>query len=76
MNGKQRDPRELRQAGWEALVNALGLVDAMRFINEYDPGRGDYTAERSAIIGNPSLDEVAEDLRRWRERGDAERDAG
>ncbi len=32
----------LRDAGWEALVNNLGLVNATRFIMQSETGYGDY----------------------------------
>lgn len=63
MNSEQRDPAELRRAGWQALVNELGLADAMRFTSEYDPGRGNYTKDRHAIIGDPTIGELVADTR-------------
>ena len=36
----------LRDAGWEALVNNLGLVNATRFIMQSETGYGDYTKIR------------------------------
>ena len=44
---------ELRRAGIEALVKALGPVGMARFLQQFDPGRGDYTAERDRILGMP-----------------------
>ncbi len=35
-----------RQAGIGALVRALGLVGMIRFLQRFETGRGDYTAER------------------------------
>jgi hypothetical protein len=34
---------ELQRKGFKALVDALDIVDAMRFIHQYDSGSGDYT---------------------------------
>ena len=44
------DPVELRKKGFEALVDALGWVNAVRFIRQYEKGEGDYTAEREQIL--------------------------
>lgn len=44
------DPVELRARGFEALVNSLGWVNAVRFIQQYEPSRLDYTAERQRIL--------------------------
>jgi len=38
--------REVIQKGYQALVDALGPVDAIRFIQHFTPGKGDYTLER------------------------------
>ena len=46
------DPVELRQRGFESLVAALGWVNAVRFIQQYEVGRGDYTREREQILPN------------------------
>ena len=40
------DPVELRTRGFEALVQSLGWVNAVRFIQEYEPSRHNYTLER------------------------------
>jgi len=44
------DPVELRERGFKALVDALGWVNAVRFIQQYEVGRGDYTHERDAFL--------------------------
>jgi len=33
----------LRDAGWNALVKSIGLINATRFILQYESGYGDYT---------------------------------
>ncbi len=44
------DPREPRETGFRALTGAIGWVNAVRFLRQYDPGSGDYTEERRAIL--------------------------
>lgn len=44
------DPVELRRRGFEALVQGLGWVNAVRFIRQYEVGEGDYTRERDAFL--------------------------
>ena len=53
---------ELRRAGIEALVKALGPVGMARFLLQFDPGRGDYTAERDRIPGSPTVDELMDEI--------------
>ena len=57
---------ELRRAGIDALAKALGPVGMARFLQQFDPGQGDYTAERGPILGNPSVDEVMDEIERRR----------
>ena len=45
-----RNPVELRQRGFDALVAALGWVNAVRFIQQYETGIGDYTREREQML--------------------------
>ncbi len=42
--------RTLREAGWEALVSGLGLVNATRFNMQSEAGLGDYTKIRKSIL--------------------------
>ena len=50
MNSVIADPVELRRRGFEALVQALGWVNAVRFLGQYEVGQGDYTRERDAFL--------------------------
>jgi hypothetical protein len=37
-----RSAEEIRRRGLEALAEALGPVDAVRFLQSFDLGKGDY----------------------------------
>jgi hypothetical protein len=52
-----RSTEEIRRIGIEALAEALGPLDAVRFLQSFDLGRGDYAKERSHVLGLP-LDEI------------------
>lgn len=41
---------ELRHRGFQALAEALGWVNAVRFLRQYDPGSGNYTEERRTLL--------------------------
>jgi hypothetical protein len=66
IDGGKATLAELRRAGIDALAKALGPVGMARFLQQLDPGQGDYTAERSRILGNPSVDEVMDEMQRRR----------
>ena len=48
---------QVRHAGLKALQRELGPVDFVRFLQHYETGSGDYTAEREMWLGK--LDEGA-----------------
>lgn len=66
IDGGKATLAELRRAGIDALVKALGPVGMARFLQQFDPGQGDYTTERGRILGNPTVDEVMNELERRR----------
>jgi hypothetical protein len=66
IDGSTATPAELRRAGIHALVRALGPVGMARFLQQFDLAHGDYTAERDQILGNPTVEELMDELRRER----------
>ena len=54
---------EVNAVGLRALVAALGVADTARFLHQYGPGRGDYTAERDGLLGDPNLEDAVEWVR-------------
>lgn len=62
---------ELRHLGFQALAEALGWVNAVRFLRQYDPGSGNYTEERRTLLpdwdysrsGGPQAPETSVDGR-------------
>jgi len=64
IDGGQATLAELRRVGIEALVKALGPVGMARFLQQFDPGTGDYTADRDQILGASTVDELMDELER------------
>jgi hypothetical protein len=58
---------ELQRKGFKALVDALGIVDAMRFIHQYDSGSGDYTKERHQWLDQLTIDDFPNYVRQKRQ---------
>ena len=56
---------QIRAEGWKALTERLGVSGAIRFLMEYEPGRGDYVEERRELFRDFTLDEA---LTRAREK--------
>ena len=57
---------EIRKAGIEALLERLGPEGTLRFLQQYNPGQGDYTAERHTWLDPLSLEEIEKSIRQRR----------
>jgi hypothetical protein len=53
---------EIRMEGWKALTERLGPAGAMRFMMQYDPGRGDYSKERHEIFADLDIDKILDSI--------------
>jgi hypothetical protein len=65
-----RNASELQADAWEALVKGLGVADAVRYRILFEPGRGDYAAERKALFRDMSLDDWVAAARARRAEGE------
>jgi hypothetical protein len=52
----------LREAGWNAPVENLGIVNATRFILQYESGHGDYTKIKKELFRGKSVTEICKDI--------------
>lgn len=59
---------EIRDRGYAALLRELGPTGYVRFIQRFDPGSGDYTAERHAWLDRQSADDVMKLIKEHRSR--------
>jgi hypothetical protein len=46
------------------LCRELGVVNTMRFLNQYSNGHGDYVHERKIRFGNMTVEQLAHEIRR------------
>ncbi len=60
--------KEIKEEGWEALVERLGVADATMFIMEHERGYGDYTEERKKIFNQKTLDEIVSDIKKLKKK--------
>lgn len=57
-------PEAVRAAGLQALRQALGPLGAVRFLQQFDKGSGDYTKEKYETP-DPSFAELDAELKRF-----------
>ena len=50
--------QEIVRQGYQVLIASLGVVDALRFIQHFNPGQGDYTHDRQTWLDQTSIDDI------------------
>lgn len=54
---------QLQADAWDAIVRALGIVDALRYKVLFEPGRADYSKERQELFGDRTLDDWVQEVK-------------
>ena len=58
---------EITQEAIKVLYQKLGIVNTVRFINQFTLGYGDYRQEREELFGDKTLEELVSEIKRARE---------
>lgn len=56
----------LNQRATDALVREIGIVDTIRFLNQFRTGAGDYTRERERLFHGMSVKDIVSDIKAQR----------
>jgi hypothetical protein len=56
-------PAGIRKAGLEAVAKKLGPLGMVRFLQQFETGRGDYTKERDQWLKDIDIQEIVSELR-------------
>jgi len=59
---------EINQQATSILAREMGIADALRFLNQFSNGSGDYTKEREKWLGNLSLEQITSEIKANRNR--------
>jgi hypothetical protein len=54
---------EVTRQAIDVLYRELGAADAVRFVRQFTNGFGDYTAERDALFGHLTLDQIIAEIK-------------
>jgi hypothetical protein len=68
MNAGTMTPVQIRQAGLEALHRELGAAGMVRFLQQFEIGKGDYTKERKRWLKGKTVATIAREIIRRRKR--------
>jgi hypothetical protein len=66
MNTQTLTPSEVRTRGYHALKRELGPVGLLKFMHQFETGRGDYSRERHALVDRLSLETILRGIERHR----------
>jgi hypothetical protein len=58
---------EIRTIGFDALMRELGPAGAIRFIQQYESGYGDYTRDRKKLLPKKSVREIGQQIIKQRQ---------
>ena len=58
MNVQVKPLSEITRHAIDLLSKEMGIVDTVRFLNQFTTGYGDYTEEREGLFKDLTLDEI------------------
>ena len=64
MNVQTRPLSEITRHAIDLLSKEIGIVDTVRFLNQFTTGYGDYTEEREGLFKDLTLDEILAAMKR------------
>jgi len=67
MNMQARPVSEISRRATHILYKEMGVVDTIRFFNQFSMGQGDYTREREQWLGDLSLEEAVSQIKSQKE---------
>ncbi len=70
---KVRPLAQITAEAMKILYREIGIVDTLRFINQYTVGYGDYTAQREELFAGMTLDSIVSEIKQSRKRDRAKR---
>lgn len=62
---------QITQEAIQVLYQKIGVVNTVRFLNQFTTGYGDYTAERDALFADMTLDDNLTEIKLERKRDDS-----
>lgn len=57
---------DITRTALKVLYREIGVVNTLRFINQFTTGQGNYTQEREQLFADVTLDDIVADIKRKR----------
>ena len=67
MNALKMTANQIHELGIEALLQKLGPVGTIRFLHQYETGKGNYSIDRKQWLTVPDVETLANQIQRSRE---------
>lgn len=64
---------EVTQDAIRVLIQELGPVNTLRFVNQFTVGYGNHTEERRQLFAGMTLDDIVSEVKRGKERTESGR---
>ena len=68
MNTETRPISQISRRATQILFKEMGIIDTIRFLNQFSIGQGDYTKEREKWLGDISLDDAISQIKAKRNK--------
>jgi hypothetical protein len=63
MNTQIIPMNEVNQQATQILLREMGVVNTIRYLNQFRSGYGDYTRERETLLADATLESILEDMK-------------
>jgi hypothetical protein len=60
----RRGIEQIRKDGIDVLIKKLGPDGMIRFIQQFDSGRGDYTRDRHVILDSYTIEDIINEIKK------------
>lgn len=67
MNVLKMTANQIHELGIEALLNKLGPVGTIRFLHQYETGKGNYSVDRQEWLTVPDVETLVNQIQQSRE---------
>ena len=64
MTVEARPLAEITAVALKVLYREIGIVNTVRFVNQFTTGYGDYTQEREELFAGMTLDDIVSEIKR------------
>ncbi len=68
MNTETKPISDISRRATHILFKEMGVVDTIRFLNQFSIGQGDYTKEREKWLGDISMDDAITQIKAERNK--------